>query len=414
MKYDQVLIRFGDLMLKGKNKRTFIQRTTNLINQNIKDLDLTMIKTHDRIYLKLGDVDPNQVKERLLRVSGVTSFSFVKVTDHNLDNIINTSIELINHEITDGTTFKIESKRAHKRYPMTSLEITQQIAPRILSQVTPTLTVDVRSPQEILHIELREEATYIYLKSIKGLGGYPVGVGGKAALLLSGGIDSPVSAYLTMKQGIYLEGVHFESTPMTSIESIQKVIDIAKKLALYTPKHEFHVLMVPFTEIHQAILTHVPDAYTITIMRRMMFRITEKLAEQRGGLAIVTGESIGQVASQTLESMQVIEQVTQLPILRPLLTYDKQEIIDISKQINTFDISIRPFEDCCAIYIPKAPTTKPSIKRSIWYENDINDYETLIDKAIENTKLWVITPNSDIDVSLLGFTMLEAWEAIHK
>lgn len=411
MKYDQVLIRFGDLMLKGKNKRTFIQLTTNLIKLNTQDINTPMIKTHDRIYLVLGDTDPSLVKERLLRVSGVTSFSFVKVTDHNLDNIVKTAIDLVNHEVKSGTTFKIETKRANKQFPMTSLEITKDVAPKILSQVKPKLTIDVKKPEATLHIELREEATYLYLKSIKGLGGFPVGVGGKASLLLSGGIDSPVSAFLTMKQGIYLEGIHFESTPMTSIESLQKVIDIAKKLALYTPKHEFHILMVPFMEIHQAILTHIPDPYTITIMRRMMFRIAEKLSQQRGALGIVTGESIGQVASQTLESLEVIEDVTKMPILRPLLTYDKQDIIHISQTIGTFDISIRPFEDCCSIYVPKAPTTKPSVKKSVAYERYI-DYEPLIDRAIENTKLWVIKPNSEIDVTLLGFTMLEAWEVM--
>ncbi|MFA5719514.1 MAG: tRNA uracil 4-sulfurtransferase ThiI [Acholeplasmataceae bacterium] len=414
MKYDQVLIRFGDLMLKGKNKRTFIQLTTNLIKQNIKDLNIEMIKTHDRIYLKLNDTSHEDITKRLRRVSGVTSFSFVKVTDHHFENIIDVAVSLINHEVREGSRFKIETKRAYKQFPMTSLEITKHVAPKILSQITPKLKIDVKDPQETLHIEVREEATYIYLKSIKGLGGFPVGVGGKASLLLSGGIDSPVSAYLTMKQGIYLEGVHFESTPMTSIESIQKVIDIAKQLALYTPKHQFHILMVPFAKLHQAILKYVPDPYTITIMRRMMFRITERISEIRGSLAIVTGESIGQVASQTLESMQVIEDVSRIPILRPLLTYDKQEIINISKAIETFNISIRPFEDCCSIYVPKAPTTKPTIKRSVLYEGYIPDYETLIEEAVLNTKEWIITPNSDIDVSLLGFTMLEAWEVINQ
>lgn len=414
MKYDQVLIRFGDLMLKGKNRRTFISLTTNLIKQNIKDLDIPMIKTHDRVYLKLGDISPELIKERLLRVSGLNSFSFVKVTDHDISNIINTSIMLINEEIKEETTFKIETKRAYKQFPLTSIELTQEVAPSILKGIEQKLKIDVRNPQETLHIEIREEATYIYLKKIKGIGGFPVGVGGKASLLLSGGIDSPVSAYLAMKQGLYLEGIHFESTPMTSIESVQKVIDIAKKLALYTPKHEFVVLMVPFTKIHKEILTHIPDPYTITIMRRAMFRIAEKLSNERGALAIVTGESIGQVASQTLESINAIEDVVKIPILRPLLTYDKQEIIDISVKIDTFGISIRPFEDCCSVYVPLAPTTKPSIKKCVQYENYIENLDALIEEAVIETKIWVIEPTSDINLSLLGFEMTEVWESIQK
>jgi thiamine biosynthesis protein ThiI len=414
MKYDQVLIRFGDLMLKGKNRHTFISLTTNLIKQNIKDLNLPMLKTHDRIYLKLQDISQEVIKERLLRVSGLNSFSFVKVTNHDINNIVDICVELVNEEIKEEVTFKIETKRAYKQYPLTSLEFTKEVAPLILKRIKPKLTIDVKNPKETLYIEIREEATYIYLKKIKGIGGFPVGVGGKASLLLSGGIDSPVSAYLAMKQGLYLEGIHFESTPMTSIESVQKVIDISKKLALYTPKHEFLVLMVPFMKIHKEILTNIPDSYTITIMRRAMFKIAEKISNERGALAVVTGESVGQVASQTLESIRAITDVVRIPILRPLLTYDKQDIIDISRNIGTYNISIRPFEDCCSIYVPVAPTTKPSIKRCRQYEGYIKDFDCLIEEAVKETKIWVIKPDSNIDLSLLGFEMKEAWESINK
>lgn len=414
MKYDQVLIRFGDLMLKGKNRHTFISLTTNLIKQNIKDLNLPMLKTHDRIYLKLQDISQEVIKERLLRVSGLNSFSFVKVTNHDINNIVDICVELVNEEIKEEVTFKIETKRAYKQYPLTSLEFTKEVAPLILKRIKPKLTIDVKNPKETLYIEIREEATYIYLKKIKGIGGFPVGVGGKASLLLSGGIDSPVSAYLAMKQGLYLEGIHFESTPMTSIESVQKVIDISKKLALYTPKHEFLVLMVPFMKIHKEILTNIPDPYTITIMRRAMFKIAEKISNERGALAVVTGESVGQVASQTLESIRAITDVVRIPILRPLLTYDKQDIIDISRNIGTYNISIRPFEDCCSIYVPVAPTTKPSIKRCRQYEGYIKDFDCLIEEAVKETKIWVIKPDSNIDLSLLGFEMKEAWESINK
>ena len=217
-----------------------------------------------------------------------------------------------------------------------------------------------------------------------------------------------------MKQGLYLEGIHFESTPMTSIESVQKVIDISKILSLYNHKHEFLVLMVPFMKIHKEILTNIPDSYTITIMRRAMFKIAEKISNERGALAVVTGESVGQVASQTLESIRAITDVVRIPILRPLLTYDKQDIIDISRNIGTYNISIRPFEDCCSIYVPVAPTTKPTIKRCRQYEGYIKDFDCLIEEAVKETKIWVIKPDSNIDLSLLGFEMKEAWESINK
>ena len=379
MKYDQVLIRFGDLMLKGKNRHTFISLTTNLIKQNIKDLNLPMLKTHDRIYLKLQDISQEVIK-KTFKSFRLEFIFFCKVTNHDINNIVDICVELVNEEIKEEVTFKIETKRAYKQYPLTSLEFTKEVAPLILKRIKPKLTIDVKNPKETLYIEIREEATYIYLKKIKGIGGFPVGVGGKASLLLSGGIDSPVSAYLAMKQGLYLEGIHFESTPMTSIESVQKVIDISKKLALYTPKHEFLVLMVPFMKIHKEILTNIPDSYTITIMRRAMFKIAEKISNERGALAVVTGESVGQVASQTLESIRAITDVVRIPILRPLLTYDKQDIIDISRNIGTYNISIRPFEDCCSIYVPVAPTTKPTIKRCRQYEGYIKDFDCLIEK----------------------------------
>lgn len=414
MNFDHVLIRFGDLMLKGKNKRVFIQKTVNLVKQNIEDLNVEMINKHDRMYLKINDVDLKLIEERLLRVSGIASFSFVKTCSQDFDEIVDTAVLLLNNEIKEEVTFKLETKRSDKRYPLTSQEFTRKAAPAILSKLDVKVKVQMSRPDYILHIEIREEGAYIFSKSIKGLGGFPVGVAGKGMLMLSGGIDSPVAGFLAMKQGVLIEGIHFESTPMTSIESAQKVIDIAKKLAVYAPKHYINVLMVPFTKLHHAITLKVPDAYIITIMRRMMFRIAEKLAIKRNGLAIVTGESVGQVASQTLNSMATIENVTNIPIIRPLATYDKQDIIDISNFIDTFDISIRPFEDCCTIYVPKSPATTPSIKKSLQYERYIDNYEALIDEIVEDTKAWVIKADTDIDLSMMGFTMTEAWEVMQN
>ncbi len=413
MNYDQVLIRFGDLMLKGKNRNTFINQVVRLIRQNIKDLNVEMNKTHDRVYLTINDTSKDLIIERLMRVSGIGSFSFVKTCSYELNDIVETAVTLLNKELDEETTFKVETKRADKTFPYTSQDFSKVISKEILPKLNHKVVVDLHHPKATLKIEIRENQVYLYLKSYKGLGGFPVGVAGNGVLMLSGGIDSPVAGFLAMKQGVQLEGIHFESTPLTSIESAQKVIDIAKKLALYSPKHEFNVLMVPFTKLHQAILLHVPESYIITVMRRMMFRIAEKLALKRDALAIVTGESIGQVASQTLNSMKTIESVTTLPIIRPLAVYDKQDIIKISQDIDTFNISIRPFEDCCTVYVPKSPSTMPSIKKALQYENYIPNYETLIDEIVENTHSWWIKSDSKIDLSLMGFTVPEAWDVIN-
>lgn len=398
-------------MLKGKNRHVFIKSTIKLIEQNVKDLNIKIRKTHDRVYLILNDTDIELITKRLKRVSGLNSFSFVKVAENEINKIIEAAVYMLNHNLEEGKSFKIETKRANKRFPLTSPLITKEVAKNVIPQITKNFTIDVKNPDQTLFIEIRDNETYLFMNSIKGLGGFPVGVAGKGLSLLSGGIDSPVATFLAMKQGILAEGIHFDSSPLTPIESAQKVIDLAKKLALYTPNHEFVVYMVPFHSIHLEILKNIPDPYLITVMRRIMFRISEKLANEIGTLALITGESIGQVASQTLESFYTIEDVTKIPILRPVLTYDKQEIINIAYKLDCYNISIRPFEDCCAIYLPKNPTTKPKIAKAEEYENKL-DLETLISWAVDNTYKWVIKANSDLDITNYGFTTKEAWEEI--
>lgn len=399
-------------MLKGKNRNTFIRRTVNLIEQNIKDLNLEMRRTHDRVYLKLNGCDPDLVTKRLRRVSGLYSFSFVKTAENTLESITAASLMMLNDGLKEGKSFKIETKRANKRFPLTSQETSKQVANIVIPQIKKTFKVDVRNPEQILKIEIRDLETYIYLDSIKGIGGFPTGIAGKGLSLLSGGIDSPVATFLAMKHGVLAEGIHFDSSPLTPIESAQKVIDLAKKLALYTPNHEFIVYMVPFHKIHLEILNHIPDPYLITVMRRIMFRIAEKFAKRIGILALITGESVGQVASQTIESLNTIEEVTKIPILRPVLTYDKQEIVDLATELDFYDISIRPFEDCCSIYLPKNPSTKPTVKKSLRFEKHM-EIDELVDWAIENTDKWVIRADSTLDITLHGFTTKEAWSAIN-
>ncbi|MBO5542553.1 MAG: tRNA 4-thiouridine(8) synthase ThiI, partial [Acholeplasmatales bacterium] len=273
------------------------------------------------------------------------------------------------------------------------------------------LSVDVHNPDVELNIELRNDACYLYNTNVRAMGGYPVGTAGKGLLMLSGGIDSPVAGYLAMKQGVEIECIHFESTPLTSIESAQKVVDLVKKMAKFAPNNKINVHFIPFKEIHMALLDYVPEAYNITIMRRMMYRIATELAKRRNCLCLINGESVGQVASQTLRSMNTINSVTNYPILRPLCTYDKLDIINISKYIDCYDLSIKPFEDCCTVYVPKAPATAPKIDKAEQYEKAF-DYETLVKKAVDNVNSICISADSDIDLPLMGLEVTEVIEML--
>ena len=402
MIYNKILVRFGDLTLKGRNRKMFVSRVVNLVKEKLDGLKTTLEITHDRIYVAINGEDTNEIIKRLSYVSGISSYSLVvRVnTTSDMKEIKEAAVNLINEQIKGDVKFKVESKRSDKTFPLTSLEISKEISSYVLKQCH-NLHVDVHNPEETLYIELRNKDTYLYLKDIKGMGGFPVGVAGKGLLMLSGGIDSPVAGYLAMKQGVEIECVHFESTPLTSIESAQKVIDLVKKMAKYAPKNRIKVHFVPFKELHMALLDNVPESYNITIMRRMMYRITSKLCDKFNALCIVNGESVGQVASQTLGSMNTINSVTSVPVIRPVVTYDKNEIIKISRMIDTYDISIKPFEDCCTVYVPKSPATAPTIEKSVLFEKSF-DYESLVDLAVENVKTVTIDVNSDLDLSFLG------------
>ena len=402
MIYNKILVRYGDLTLKGRNRKIFVQRVVNLVKEKLEGLKTTLEITHDRIYVAINGEDTNEIIKRLGYVSGILSYSLVVRVDTTSDMqaIKEAAVNLINEQIKGDVTFKIESKRSDKSFPLTSLEISKEVSSYVLKECK-NLHVDVHNPEETLYIELRNKDTYLYLKDIKGMGGFPVGVAGKGLLMLSGGIDSPVAGYLAMKQGVEIECVHFESTPLTSIESAQKVVDLVKKMAKYAPKNRIKIHFVPFKELHMALLVNVPESYNITIMRRMMYRITSKLCEKFGALCIVNGESVGQVASQTLGSMFTINSVTNTPVIRPVVTYDKNEIIKIARMIDTFEISIKPFEDCCTVYVPKSPATAPTIEKSELYEKSF-DYESLVNEAVNNVKTITIDTDSDLDLSFLG------------
>ncbi|HIT43702.1 TPA: tRNA 4-thiouridine(8) synthase ThiI [Candidatus Avacholeplasma faecigallinarum] len=405
MLYNQILVRFGDLTLKGKNQKVFLHSLYKLMKTKMEGLNVEIENQHDRIFIHLNNEQVEKVIERLNLVSGISSYSLVVKCSDDITDIKKTSLQLMQELVLDNKTFKVNTKRSNKAYNLHSMEVTKIVSAYVLSNHK-KLTVDVHHPEVSLNIEIRKDACYLYNTEYKAMGGYPVGVAGKGLLMLSGGIDSPVAGYLAMKQGVEIECIHFESTPLTSIESAQKVVDLVKKLAKYAPHNKINLHMIPFKEIHMALLEHIDESYNITIMRRMMYRIATKVAINNNCLCIINGESVGQVASQTLASMQTINAVTNYPILRPLCTYDKQDIIKISKQIDCYDLSIKPFEDCCTVYVPKAPATAPKISKAIMYEKNF-DYESMVDEAVRNTNSIVIDCNSDLDLTLLGLEVRE-------
>ncbi len=410
----KIIIRFGDMMLKGRNIGFFIKRVRMHLVNRLSDLNIDYEFTHDRIFIDFEADDEMIIIERLHQIPGLYSFNVAYVALPELDDVIRVAIHVLNTEIeTEMRRIKIETRRHDKSFPLTSLEITQKIASPILSQANKKFIVDVKNPTDTLHIDMRKDITYIYLKSIIGMRGYPYGTAGKGLLMMSGGIDSPVAAYLAIKQGIDIELFHFESTPLTPLESVQKVIDLAKILSRYTPTQKIKLHLVPFTQTHEQILSHVFDPYIITVMRRMMYRLGERFSKRHKCLCIINGESVGQVASQTLNSMQVVEAVTKIPVLRPLITYDKNDIIEIAKYIKTYEISIRPYNDCCSIYVPKSPVTKPMEVYASKYEQTF-DFEPLLLEALQNIKTIEVSESTTFELSAYGFSVKEALEELEK
>jgi thiamine biosynthesis protein ThiI len=404
--YERILVRYGDLTLKGKNKKVFVERVNALVKEKVNSDKVVYEKNHDRLYIVLNGEDHNYVIEQLKKVSGLSSFSLVSRVERDIELIKEKALEAVQSETKGKTvTFKVEGKRADKLYPITSPEMQKIVASYVLKN-TDNLIVDVHNPALTLHVEVRSHGAYVYCNKIKGMGGFPVGVAGKGLLMLSGGIDSPVAGYLAMKQGVQIECIHFESTPLTSIESAQKVIDLTEKLAVFAPNSKIKLYMVPFATMHTALLNYIPESYNITIMRRMMYRIAEKIAENNNDLVLINGESIGQVASQTLPSMNVVSRTVTMPIIRPLSTYDKLDIMKISKEIDCYNISIKPFEDCCTVYVPKKPTTAPKLRKCVYYEQAF-DYEKIIEETVEQTKYMIVDAKEHRDITLEGLIVSE-------
>ena len=382
--YDHIMVRFGELSTKGKNKKDFIRILYMNIKRTLKEYPNVKIETrYDHIYVHLNGQDYSPIISLLQDISGIQGLSLVYKADKDIKKIKSASLELIKQE--EGKTFKVKVKRSDKRFPIHSEEITRMVAPIILKNTD--LKVDVHNPDIFLNIEVRDEGAYIFVKTFPGAGGYPLGVAGKAMHMLSGGIDSPVAAYLMMKRGVKIECIHFASPPYTQEAVIYKLEDILHKLNRYQASIKLHI--VPFTKIQEAIYDHAPESYCITLMRRMMYRLADRLAHRRNCLAISNGESVGQVASQTLQSIKTINEVTNTPIIRPCAVLDKLDIIALSKKIDTYDISIRPYEDCCTIFTPKAPKTAPKLEDVVELEK-LFDYESLINEALGNIEVKVI------------------------
>ena len=372
-----ILIKYGELTTKKDNRKAFIKTLETNIKNKIKNLYTNITKTMSRMYITYDEINEEEILKNLKKIFGIYSIVTCDKVNTNEDDIKNKTLEILKEK--EFKTFKVSTKRSDKKFPHTSMEFNNIIGGLVLKNFD--CKVDVHNPELNLEIEIRQEGTFIYNKEYEGLGGYPVGIQGKGLLMLSGGIDSPVAGYLSLKRGVNIECLYFESPPHTSLNAKNKVLKLAEILNDYSGTIKVHV--VPFTKIQEEIYKNIPGNYNITIMRRMMYRIAEIYAKKRNCKILINGESIGQVASQTLNSMVVINNVTNMPVIRPVACLDKLEIIEISKKINTYETSILPYEDCCTIFVPKHPIINPSLEAAQEYEKLIN-YEELINECIKN------------------------------
>lgn len=375
-----ILIKYGELTTKKANRKLFVNQLADNIKKILNDLNVIIKKDRVRMYIEVNNDLLDEVVNRLKKVFGIHSIVICHKVNTNVEDIKNETLKLLKN--INFKTFKVCTNRADKKFPIPSMEFNRVIGSHILKNID--CKVDVHNPDVFVNIEIRLEGTFIYTNEVKGIGGYPVGIQGKGLLMLSGGIDSPVAGYLALKRGVNVECLYFESPPHTSLEAKNKVIKLASIINGYSGNIKVHV--VPFTKIQEAIYKNVNDTYIITIMRRMMYRIAERYSKKNKFKVIINGESIGQVASQTLTSMSVINAVTNMPIIRPVACMDKLEIIELSEKIDTYKTSILPFEDCCTIFLPKHPVINPDLNKCIEYEKNF-DFESLIDEAIDNIEV---------------------------
>ena len=384
-----ILIKYGELRNKKSNRNLFIKTLNNTVKDKLKNYDVNIIKDRANMTIYFNDKDLDDIKSIISKIFGIHNYSIAYICESNEVAIKSLVLEIAKEK--EFRTFKVEVKRSDKNFPIHSQDFNRILGGVILKNID-NISVDVHNPDLLLKVEIRENNTFIYYDTYNGAGGYPVGTQPKGLLMLSGGIDSPVAGYLAMKRGVELDAVYFEAIPHTSLDAREKVISLCRKLSSYTDKINLHI--INFTQIQESIYKNVREDYCITIMRRMMYRIMGRLCNIYRAYAIVNGESIGQVASQTLTSLSVINSVTNLPVIRPVACLDKLEIMDIARKIDTYEISILPYEDCCTVFVPKHPVINPKIDIAIKEENKF-DYNSMIDDAINNMNTIVITGDND-------------------
>ncbi len=383
-----ILIQYGELTTKKQNRNLFIQTLYTNIQKSLQGEDISISKNRVRMFIEVKDESRMEIIiEKLKKIFGIHRIVIAYQSNNSIEQLKENILEVVN--ALNFKTFKVETKRSNKQFPISSMELNAIVGGLILKNKN-NVSVDVHHPEYTLKLEIREQFTYIYGQEFKGAGGYPTGVAGKGILMLSGGIDSPVAGYMAMKRGIKIECLYFESPPHTSEMAKNKVKKLVEELAQYQPDIQLHV--VNFTKIQEAIYQNMNPNYMITIMRRMMYRISEKVIKKQHAYVLINGESVGQVASQTLPSMSVINQVTNIPVIRPVSCLDKLEIIEIAKKIGTYETSILPYEDCCTIFLPKHPVIQPVLEKAIEYENKIN-YTALIEEAVNHIETIKIYQN---------------------
>ncbi len=386
----RILIRYGELSTKGRNKKMFTQKLASNIKKALVDFpQVKVIPDYDFMYLDLHEAPEEAVIEKVKPIFGIQSISPVYIVEKDMEVAKKVVIDLLSHEDLEGKTFKIMTRRSDHTFEMDTNQINLFLGDAVL-EAFPDIKVQLKQPDITVRIDVRREHLMVSLKTIQGAGGLPVGTSGRVMLMLSGGIDSPVAGYLAMKRGMEIQCVHFASPPYTSPQALEKTKLLAAKIARFGGSIQF--LTVPFSRIQEEIKKSVPEAYLMTIMRRFMLRITDQLRENARALAIANGESVGQVASQTLDSMVAINDVTSTPIIRPVATMDKLDIIKVAEEIDTFELSIQPFEDCCTVFAPPSPKTKPKLEKARQYEARL-DVEALIKEAVEGTVIEEITAN---------------------
>ncbi len=397
MQYDAILIRLGELFLKGKNKQRFIDRLYQTTKTKLEGFtELKLEKERDHFMVLLNGTDCEAVLKQLDLVFGIHSYALGVMCDSTMDDICKTALPAAIKACEDGKSIKFETRRNWKKFELQSIQISQQVAEYVGTHAPEgSIVFNVKKPDLAIRVFVKEHQTLIVSAVRQAAGGLPIGLNGRALLMLSGGLDSPVAGYLMMKRGLVVEGIHFESPPYTTARARQKVYDLAEKIAHYLPRGKMVIHCISFTHLQKAIFDNVPESYGMTVMRRMMYRVSAGIADSRGVRIMANGESLGQVASQTPESMWAINAVTDIPVIRPVACMDKVDIVDLARKIDTYDISIRPHEDCCTVFVPKFPSTSPKKDKCEKFETFF-EWEPLVAECVDNVESIVIEAGKPI------------------